>query len=177
MTRNCVLSEKRRIYCAQRFTFSSSRAASISSITQKGVGRTLRMAKYSAIATKAFSPPESRLMVETALPGGCTRISIPQSRTCSSSSRTKAAFPPPKSSRKVPRKLSSISRNRSMNSFSISVVMSRMMSFSSVRAFSTSSRCPVRKVSMAPRFGFPRSLIWRRRPAISLLAFCRFSTG
>ena len=35
-----------------------------------GVGRTFRMAKYSAMATKAFSPPESRVMVLTCFPGG-----------------------------------------------------------------------------------------------------------
>ena len=29
-------------------------------MTQKGVGRTFRMAKYRAMATKAFSPPDSR---------------------------------------------------------------------------------------------------------------------
>ena len=35
-----------------------------------GVGRTCRMAKYKAVATKAFSPPERSVMVFSCFPGG-----------------------------------------------------------------------------------------------------------
>src|SRR5699024_860810 len=65
MTMNCVESVSRRMYCANRATLTSSSAASISSSTQNGVGRSLSIAKYSAIATNAFSPPESRVSVLT----------------------------------------------------------------------------------------------------------------
>ena len=66
---------------AKRMTFASSSAASISSMTQNGVGRTLMMAKYSAMATKAVSPPESSESVVSALPGGWTLISMSQLST------------------------------------------------------------------------------------------------
>ena len=64
------MSDIRRMYSAYRVTFASSSAASISSMTQNGVGRTFKIAKYSAIATKAISPPESKLIFDSALPGG-----------------------------------------------------------------------------------------------------------
>ena len=70
----------------KRQTLDSSSAASISSMTQNGVGCTFRMAKYRAMATKAFSPPDSSVMVFSCFPGGCTRISMPQLRISFSSS-------------------------------------------------------------------------------------------
>ena len=45
MTMNWVLSAMERMYRAKRTTLASSRAASISSMTQNGVGRTFKMAK------------------------------------------------------------------------------------------------------------------------------------
>ena len=66
-----------------------------------GVGRTFKMEKYNAVATKAFSPPESNVMVLTCFPGGCTRISMPQVRGFSGSSSTNAPLPPPNISSKV----------------------------------------------------------------------------
>ena len=52
---------------------------------QNGVGCTFRNGKYRAMATKAFSPPESSEMVFSALPGGWALISMPQSRMFSGS--------------------------------------------------------------------------------------------
>ena len=105
----------------------------------------MSIAKYSAIATNAISPPERRLRFVSALPGGCTFISIPQLSTSFSSSSLSAALPPPKSSRKVWRKHSSISLKRSTKTSSIWLVISLMMPTSSLFAFVTSSRCPLRK--------------------------------
>ena len=51
------------------------------------MGRTLMMAKYRAMATKAFSPPDSSEMARMDFPGSSTLISMPQfSRSLSSSS-------------------------------------------------------------------------------------------
>ena len=66
-----------------------------------GVGRTFKMAKYSAVATNAFSPPLSSVMVLTCFPGGCTRISMPQVKGFSGSSRISWPLPPPNISSKV----------------------------------------------------------------------------
>ncbi|CAN3999133.1 PadR family transcriptional regulator, partial [Dysosmobacter welbionis] len=107
------------------------RAASISSITQKGVGWTFRMEKYSAMATKAFSPPDSREMVLRVFPGGWALISMPQPRMSSSSSSSNLAVPPPKSSWKVVWKLSDSSLNCSAKILVISSVISPMMFCSS----------------------------------------------
>ena len=59
-----------------------------------GVGRTFKIAKYSAMATNAFSPPESKVMVFTCFPGGCTLISMPHVSGFSSSSNTSSPLPP-----------------------------------------------------------------------------------
>ena len=66
-----------------------------------GVGCTFKMAKYRAMATNAFSPPDSSVMVLSCLPGGCTLISMPQLRMSFSSSSSSWALPPPNSSRNV----------------------------------------------------------------------------
>ena len=186
MTINCVLAHIFRIYSAKRITFASSSAASISSITQNGVGRTLSIAKYRAIATNAFSPPDSRLIFDTAFPGGCTLISMPHSSGSDSSSSVIDALPPPKSSMKVCLKFSSISLNSRRNTSCISLVTSFIMPNSSVFAFSISSRWPVRNSyllltrsysSIAPILGVPSADICRRRSFMPLISFCRFSTG
>ncbi len=144
MTINWVFSATPRIYRAKRATLASSKAASISSMTTKGVGRTFKMAKYRAMATKAFSPPDSRVMIFKALPGGCTLISIPQLRMSSGSSSSRVALPPPKSSRKVSPKAWLMVWNSRWKMAFISAVIAVMMSSSSFLACSTSSRWSVR---------------------------------
>ena len=144
MAMNWVLPLMRRMYRANRVTLASSRAASISSMTQKGVGRTLRMAKYRAMATKAFSPPESREMVLRALPGGCTRISMPQFKTSSGSSSSSVALPPWNRSRKVWEKASLIRLNWLVKMAVISWVMPEMMSVSSLLDLAMSLRWSVK---------------------------------
>ena len=119
----------------------SSRAASISSMTQNGVGCTFKMEKSNAMATKAFSPPESREMVLRVFPGGWALISMPQRRMSLSSSSSSVAWPPPKSSVNVVWKLSERSLNCWAKIAVIWSVMSLMMPASSSLAFSTSPRC------------------------------------
>ena len=70
-------------------------------MTTKGVGRTFKMAKYRAMATKAFSPPDSSVMVFSAFPGGWTLMSMPQPSTSLGSSSSNRALPPPNSSANV----------------------------------------------------------------------------
>ena len=132
------------MYLAYRTTLASSRAASISSMTQKGVGWTFKMEKYRAMATKAFSPPLKRVMVFSAFPGGWTLISIPQERMSLGSSSSNVALPPPKSSRKVAWKASLMRANCWAKISVISLVMPSMTPVSSALAFSTSSRWSVR---------------------------------
>ena len=64
---------------------------------QNGEGRTLNSAKSRATAVSARSPPESRLMLCSRLPGGRATMSMPDSSTSSSSSRMRFASPPLKS--------------------------------------------------------------------------------
>ena len=102
------------------------------------------MAKYRAMATTAFSPPERGSRDFMAFPGGWALMSMPQSSTCSGSSSSSLAWPPPKRSRKVSRKASSMSLNCRAKIPVISRVRSSMTPTSSPLAFSTSSRWPVR---------------------------------
>ena len=83
-------------------------------------------------------------MIFSALPGGCTLISMPQLRMSSSSSSSRVALPPPKSSRKVsPKDRLMISNCWAKMAF-IWLVISAMMPSSSRLAFCTSSRWSVR---------------------------------
>ena len=106
-----------------------------------GVGCTFRMAKYSAMATNAFSPPDSSVMVFSCLPGGCTLISMPQLRISLSSSSSSRALPPPNSSKNVSWKLSFSSWNCSAKMLVICWVIWSIMPSSSSLACSTSLRC------------------------------------
>ena len=102
------------------------------------------MAKYNAMATKAFSPPERREIVFKVFPGGWALISMPQPRMSLSSSSSSLAWPPPKRSVKVVWKLSLMSLNCSEKMAVIWFVISSMIPLSSSLAFSTSSRWSVR---------------------------------
>ena len=75
-------------------TFMSSRGASISSMTQKGLAFIRKSANKSDIAVIAFSPPESSDMFCSFFPGGLAMISIPDSRMLSLSVSTRSASPP-----------------------------------------------------------------------------------
>ena len=83
-------------------------------------------------------------MIFRLLPGGWTLISMPQFRMSSGSSSSRVAFPPPKSSVKVPWKASLILINWSAKIRSISPVTSAMTFSSSVLDWRTSSRWPVK---------------------------------
>ena len=113
-------------------------------MTTKGVGRTFKMEKYRVMATKAFSPPDSRVMVFSAFPGGWTLISMPQLRMSSGSSSSSVALPPPNSSWKVWPKDSLMLWNSRLKMVFISPVICPMTSSNSLLAFSTSSRWSVR---------------------------------
>ena len=69
----------------------SSSGASTSSRMQKGEGLYWKIANSSAIAVSAFSPPESSSTFCSRLPGGWAMMSMPLSRTSSSSSRRQPA--------------------------------------------------------------------------------------
>ena len=84
--------------------FASSRAASISSRMQKGVGFSLSIAKRIAMAVRARSPPESRESSCSFLPGGWALTSMPQFSGSSGSSSCSSALPPPKRRVKVSEK-------------------------------------------------------------------------
>src|SRR5207302_877805 len=63
----------------KRSTLASSSGASTSSRTQIGAGLVRKMAKISATAVSACSPPDSNVRVDSLLPGGCAMISSPAS--------------------------------------------------------------------------------------------------
>src|SRR3989304_4409885 len=97
MTMNCVPAASPRGARAKRVTLASSSAASTSSRTQKGTGRTSRIAKRSATAVKARSPPESIARAWRFLPGGRAMISTPVCVSASGSVSSRLASPPSKS--------------------------------------------------------------------------------
>ena len=112
------------------------------------------------------SPPESRLRLRMVLPGGWTRMSMPQPSTSFSSSRTSAPRPPPNRSAKVRAKASWMRENSRRKMSSISRVIPRMTPSSSLRAVSTSCFCvwisctrawTRAHSSTAPRFTVPQS--------------------
>ena len=90
------------------------------------------------MATKAFSPPERRESTLRALPGGCTRISMPQLRMSSGSSSSRVALPPPNSSVNTRLKFSLMARKLSVKISRIWAESFAIMRLSSLRLSSTS---------------------------------------
>ena len=128
-------------YKAYLATFTSSRAASISSNMQNGAGFIFSIANNIAIAVSAFSPPDNSIMFCSFFPGGCTLMSIPHSSMLASSSSINSAFPPPNSSMNTSLKFLFICLNFSSNCFCIVVVISEIMFLSFVIESSKSSLC------------------------------------
>ena len=142
MTINCVSFVNRFRYCANRLTFESSNAASISSSKQNGDGFRLWIANNSAIAVSDFSPPESCIMFCNFFPGGCAMIRIPVSNRLVSSTSSSAPRPPPNSSLKTLSNITWISLNfvlncSCMDTFNFSITSNRFFS-----ARTISSCCP-----------------------------------
>ena len=77
MTMNWVWWARLRSASANRPMFASSSAASTSSSTQNGTGRTSSIANSSATAVSARSPPDSIASACGFLPGGRATISTP----------------------------------------------------------------------------------------------------
>ncbi len=72
----------------KRPTLASSSGASTSSSRQNGAGFRPKMANTSETAVNAFSPPDSKVMLDTRLPGGRAMIATPvSSRSSPVSSR------------------------------------------------------------------------------------------
>ena len=128
---------------ANRFTFASSSAASISSSTQKGIGLRRSIANNIAIAVSARSPPLRSPIFCNFFPGGCANISIPASRTSSVSlvSKRSSPLPPPNSCENTPLKFSLILSNASINWSRIRSVSEAIIVLTSSQAFWISSRC------------------------------------
>ena len=80
MTMNWVWSARPRSASENRPMFASSSAASTSSSTQNGTGRTSSIANSRATAVSARSPPDSIASAWGFLPGGRARISTPVDR-------------------------------------------------------------------------------------------------
>ncbi len=100
---------------------------------------TFIMAKYRAIATRAFSPPESASRCVTILPGGRTEISMPEFRTSPGSVSESFAVPPPNRSRNVSTKFRLISSKRVVNRSRICFVRLSISFLSPSRDCSTSA--------------------------------------
>ena len=78
----------------KRIVFRSSRGASTSSNIQNGAGLSSNIAKTSAKAVKAFSPPDNCEIEEFFLPGGLAIITTP-AFNASSAVKANSAIPPP----------------------------------------------------------------------------------
>ena len=76
-------------------TFASSSGASTSSRIQIGAGLIKNTANIKAIAVKACSPPDSKVIDCNFFPGGLTKSSKPASKGSSDSINSSLAFPPP----------------------------------------------------------------------------------
>ena len=77
-----------------RSTLASSQGASTSSRTHTGAGLVRNTAKIKAIAVKACSPPDIKLICSIFLPGGQAKISSPASSGSSDSVSRNSASPP-----------------------------------------------------------------------------------
>ncbi len=141
IVKNCVCPTNFFRYSANLYTFTSSKAASISSSIQNGDGFIFNIENNNAIAVNALSPPDNNIMFCSFLPGGCTFISIPVSRILLSSSSFSSAVPPPNSSLNVVLKFSFIILNCFRNCSFIVSVISAITSFSCAIEFSMSSLC------------------------------------
>ena len=171
-------------YSANLYTFTSSSAASISSSTQNGAGFIFNIANKSAIAVKAFSPPDKSIIFCNFFPVGCACMSIPHSSTLFSSSNLSSAFPPPNNSTNTSLKFLFISLNFSINCSFIVCVISEMIFLSLTVVFSKSSLCSHIKSylslvflysSILSTFMLPSSFICVRKLFTSRAAFCTFS--
>src|SRR3990167_5327239 len=96
MNRNWVCADILFTSSQKRSVFASSSGASTSSSRQKGAGLSWNSANTSAIATRAFSPPESRWMEVLRFPGGWAVTCTPATRI-SSPVMISFASPPPNS--------------------------------------------------------------------------------
>src|SRR5262249_39116987 len=94
MKRNWVWSAIFRTRPQNRSVLVSSSGAPPSSSRQNGAGFSWTSANTSEIAVSAFSPPESRWIVEVRFPGGWARTSIPASRISSPVISSRASPPP-----------------------------------------------------------------------------------
>ncbi len=126
MTMNWVASARLRSASEKRPTFASSSAASTSSRTQNGTGRTSSIANSRATAVSARSPPDSIDRDCAFLPGGRATISTPVAARSVGSVRSSRAKPPPKSCLKRTSKAVSSARNVVRNWSAISIASSSM---------------------------------------------------
>ena len=174
MTMNWVRSASSRRASVNRPTFASSSAASTSSSTQNGAGRTSSIANSSATAVSARSPPESIASAWGFLPGGRAVISMPVEPRSSGSVSDSRAKPPPNSCRNRASNAISRAANVVRNCVEISVsrsaISARVRAMASRRsrswASSVSSRSlSARYSSMANGFAAPSS--WKRRRSVA----------
>ena len=142
MTINCVSFVSLDRYLANRLTFESSSAASISSSRQNGDGLNLCIKKTKKIAVKLFSPPESCIIFCNFFPGGCAMILIPVSSRSSSSTSSRSALPPPNSSLNTFENITRISLNFSANCSRIARSSSAIIFTRFASALQISSCCP-----------------------------------
>src|SRR5437773_412418 len=94
MTTNWVVAARARRASANRPMLASSSAASTSSRTQNGTGRTSSIANSRATAVRARSPPDSIASACGFLPGGLATISTPVAERSAGSVRLSCAWPP-----------------------------------------------------------------------------------
>ena len=95
ITINCVFSLNSFKNLPKLSTFTSSSAASTSSSIQNGTGLVSSIANNSDIAVKVFSPPDSKDICFSVLPGGKAFMSIPVWSTSSGLVNLSSALPPP----------------------------------------------------------------------------------
>ena len=96
------------------------------------------------MAVKVFSPPDNNDILESFFPGGEATISTPVSKMLLASVNFKSALPPLNSSLKVIAKFLRIISKVLINSFSITLSISFIMSKRVTSALAKSSRCPIK---------------------------------
>src|SRR2546425_255478 len=165
MNRNWVCADMRRTSSQNRSVFESSSGASTSSSRQKGAGLSWKSENTSAMAVRAFSPPESRWMLVLRFPGGCAMTCTPASRISSPVMMSFASPPPKRVGKSEPKcrfTLSKVSRRSSRVSRSIRRIASSSVVTASSRSADCESRKPlrsrlVRSSSTAARVTAPSS--------------------
>ena len=129
------------------------------------------MAKRSAIAVSAFSPPDNCIIFCSFFPGGCEIITIPASRISSPSTSSIVPRPPPNNSLNTLSNSTLISSNFSLNWILIPLSSSSITWTRASSALIISSCCVFKKLYRSLTSLYSSIALTLTTPSFLILAF------